>query len=173
MRSAGALDGEVAFLIGSISKGTVFGGGAASVARQDDGDTDWFAAPNTPETKMAWFAFMEGAVKAVAALLVSAPSAREVVISGRVAAYERVQSDLSRRLSTVAPQVTVHAMRGLRATAKHGAQGAAIVADGLAGGRDTELVRTLGISRASGTVLDHLTLISPAMARDRLGILGA
>jgi len=127
-------------------------------------------APETPTAKTAWFAFMEGVVKTVAMLLVSAPSAREVVLSGRVAAIERVQVDLARRLSTVAPRVAVQHLRGFARTAKQGAQGAALVADGLAGGPEDELVSTMGIRRASGTVLDHLILISPATARHRLGI---
>jgi predicted butyrate kinase (DUF1464 family) len=173
VRAAGALDGEVAYLAGSIAKSALFDGGARSVARETDDDVDWLASPSTPQAKTAWFAFMEGAVKAIATLIVSAPSAREVVLSGRMAAFDRVREDLARRLATVAPQVTVHWLRGYRSLAKQGAQGSAVVADGLAGGREAELVRVTGIQRASGTALDYLTIVSPSMARLRLGILDA
>jgi predicted butyrate kinase (DUF1464 family) len=113
---------------------------------------------------------MEGIVKAVATLLVSAPSAREVVISGRVASFDRVREDLTRRLSSVAPQLKVCPLRGFAKVAKQGAQGAALVADGLAGGREAELVSVLGVQRATGTVLDNLAFVSPSAARTRLGI---
>ena len=169
----GALDGEVAYLMGKITKFRLFEGGAASVAGEDGTDLDWLAAPSTPPAKTAWFAFMEGAVKAVAMLLVSAPSAREVVISGRVAASDRVREDLARRLSTVAPQLAIQRLRGFARVAKQGAQGAALVADGLAGGREADLVSVLGIQRASGTVLDHLVIVSPGIARLRLGLTNA
>jgi predicted butyrate kinase (DUF1464 family) len=173
--AAGALDGEVAYLAGHITKSMLFAGGAGTIAHAagDDDSLDWLAAPTTTPAKLAWFAYMEGIVKAVATLLVSAPSARETVLSGRVAGFDRVRDDLARRLSTVAPQLVVHRLRGFARTAKQGAQGAALVANGLAGGREADLVQTLGIQRASGTVLDHLAFVSPATARLRLGITGA
>ena len=170
VNAPGALDGEVAYLLGKMTKQQLFEGGAAAVAGEDGTSVDWLTTPSTPQAKTAWFAFMEGAVKAVATLLVSAPSAREVVISGRVAAFDRVRDDLARRLSTVASQLTVHRLRGFARNAKQGAQGAALVADGLAGGREADLVSTLGIKRAAGTALDYLTLVSPEIARIRLGL---
>ena len=54
--------------------------------------------------------------------------------------------------------------------AKQAAQGAALLADGLAGGKSAALVDAMGIREARGTVLDHLYVISPAQARVRLGI---
>jgi predicted butyrate kinase (DUF1464 family) len=170
VRAPGALDGEVAFLAGSITKEMLFQGGASALADEDGEKLDWLAAPNTSRAKAAWYAFMEGIVKAVATLLVSAPSAREVVISGRVASFDRVREDLTRRLSSVAPQLKVCPLRGFAKVAKQGAQGAALVADGLAGGREAELVSVLGVQRATGTVLDNLAFVSPSAARTRLGI---
>jgi predicted butyrate kinase (DUF1464 family) len=166
----GALDGEVAYLAGTITKGMLFEGGAGTVAGEDRGAVDWIGAPSTGSEKAAWFAYMEGAVKAIAMLLVSAPSAEEVVISGRGAMFDRVRDDLARRLTTVAPQLAVHRLRGFARMAKQGAQGAALVANGLAGGREAELVQLLGIQRSTGTVLDHLAFISQKMALVRLGI---
>jgi predicted butyrate kinase (DUF1464 family) len=172
-RAPGALDGEVAYLARTITKEMLFHGGAAALSGEDTDKLDWLAAPNTSRAKAAWFAFMEGIVKAVATLLVSAPSAREVLISGRVAGFARVREDLTRRLATVAPQLSVCPLRGFAKVAKQGAQGAALVADGIAGGREAELVSVLGVQRAAGTVLDNLAFISPATARARLGIADA
>jgi len=172
-RAAGALDGEVAYLAGHVTKNMLFDGGACAVAGEDPDDASWLTAPATAMAKTAWYAFMEGAVKAIAALLVSAPSAQEVVLSGRTSNVERVRVDLTRRLTAVAPRLTVHPLRGFAKMAKQGAQGAALVADGLAGGRESELVSTMGIRRASGTALDYLVLVPPAIARARLGITNA
>lgn len=168
-RAPGALDGEVAYLAGTISKQMLFEGGAAAVADEHDG-VEWLAAPNGTAAKAAWFSYIEGAVKAVATLLVSAPSAQEVVISGRMAAFDRVRDELARRLASVAPQLSVHRLRGFSTRAKQGAQGAALVADGLAGGRAAEIVRVTGILRATGTALDHVVVVAPRAARLSLGI---
>jgi predicted butyrate kinase (DUF1464 family) len=64
----------------------------------------------------------------------------------------------------------VRLLKGFAAQAKQGAQGAALVADGLSGGRNAALVDRLRIREARGTVLDHLVVISPATARRRLGL---
>ena len=61
-------------------------------------------------------------------------------------------------------------LEGFALVAKHGAQGAALIADGLAGGRHSALVERLRIREAHGTVLDHLHLISAATARRRLAL---
>jgi predicted butyrate kinase (DUF1464 family) len=61
-------------------------------------------------------------------------------------------------------------LEGFATTAKQAAQGAALMADGLAGGSSAELIETLGIRDAHGTVLDHLVVISSAAARARIGI---
>jgi predicted butyrate kinase (DUF1464 family) len=173
VRAAGALDGEVAYLAGVVSKSMLFDGGARAVAGEEPDDLTWLAAPATAMAKTAWYAFMEGAVKAIAALLVSAPGAHEVVLSGRMASFERVRVDLARRLASVAPRIAVHPLRGFAKMAKQGAQGAALIADGLAGGKESELVSTMGIRRASGTALDYLVLIPQGLARVRLGITNA
>jgi predicted butyrate kinase (DUF1464 family) len=64
----------------------------------------------------------------------------------------------------------VRRLDGFALVAKQGAQGATLIADGLAGGRHQALVRRLRIGEARGTVLDHLHLISAAAARRSLGL---
>jgi predicted butyrate kinase (DUF1464 family) len=115
-------------------------------------------------------AYIESAVKAVAALLVSAPSALEVVISGRVATFDGVHRELARRLATFAPELALHGLTGFAIRAKQGAQGAALIANGLAGGQDADLVNRLGIVRSDGTVLDHIVFFPASVAHERLGI---
>jgi predicted butyrate kinase (DUF1464 family) len=68
-------------------------------------------------------------------------------------------------------KVTMHPLNGFTGGAKQGAQGAALLADGLAGGASEALVNTLGIREATGSVLDHLYVISAEAARRRLGLI--
>lgn len=170
VRGAGALDGEVAFLAGPIAKRLLFTGGAASIAGALEATAETIASPTGPRAQFAWDAYLESAIKAVAAMAVAAPLARDIVLSGRLAQAAGVRDEISRRLVSVIPGATVHALAGFAKVSKHAAQGAALLADGLAGGESASLVDALGIREARGTVLDHLYVISPDDARARLGI---
>ncbi|HEX2460986.1 MAG TPA: DUF1464 family protein, partial [Vicinamibacterales bacterium] len=168
LRAAGALDGEVAFLAGAVSKRMLFEGGAASIAGALDAPQT-IASPGTNAERVAWDAYVESAAKAVAALSVSIGGGPiEVLLSGRFAHIEAVRQELTRRLGGIA--TAVWKVTGFAVQAKQGAQGAALLADGLAGGTSAALVERLGIREARGTVLDHLYVISAAAARARLGL---
>jgi predicted butyrate kinase (DUF1464 family) len=168
-RAAGALDGEVAYLAGAVSKDLLFSGGVMAIAGWDDGDAspERLAHPVTPRERVAWEALVESAVKAATTLALSVPSLTEFVLSGRLARVAAVRHAIMQRLGTVAPTRT---LEGFAQTAKAGAQGAALVADGLAGGGHRELVETLAIREARGSVLDHLYLVPREQARRRLGL---
>jgi predicted butyrate kinase (DUF1464 family) len=170
VRSAGALDGELAFLAGSITKRLLFVGGAATIAGAPEAPAESLVAPSTVRGRLAWEAYVESAVKAVAALTVSVPCARDVILSGRLARVAGVRDELARRFAGVIADRSLHVLTGFASVAKQAAQGAALLADGLAGGKSAALVDAMGIREASGTVLDHLYVISPAQARVRLGI---
>ena len=130
-RACGAMDAEVAYLIGAaLSKRTVFSGGALD-------------SPDGP------LALVEGAAKAALALTVSVPAPREILLTGRLA--PRMEEELATRLTHVAP---VRLAAGVKAAA----HGAAVLADGLVGGRYAALVDRLGVRDASGSVLDHLRI---------------
>jgi predicted butyrate kinase (DUF1464 family) len=136
-RACGALDAEVAYLLGAaLSKQTVFSGGAL-------GDVDLTDAPPDHEGRLA---LEEGAAKAALALTASVPAPREILVAGRLA--PGMIDALGARLAHVAP---VRIATGLAA-----ARGAAVLADGLAGGRYAPLVERLRVREASGSVLDHL-----------------
>ncbi|MBA3260390.1 MAG: DUF1464 family protein [Gemmatimonadales bacterium] len=158
-RAAGALDGEVAFLAGQVSKDMLFGGGVEAVMRR---------SPDS--AAVAVEAFLEGAVKLARQLLVPVPLADEILLSGRRAKDPAVRARLARELADFGP---VRLLEGFGGKASQAAQGAALVADGLAGGRCAPLVDRLRIREAEGTVLDHLYVISPEAARRRLGLDGA
>jgi predicted butyrate kinase (DUF1464 family) len=90
-QACGALDAEVAYLLGgALSKRTVFSGGAA-------GD---------------WLALEEGAAKAALALTVSVPAPREILVTGRNARHE-----LATRFERPVRFVELAAARGAAALA--------------------------------------------------------
>jgi predicted butyrate kinase (DUF1464 family) len=143
-RACGALDAEVAYLLGgALSKRTVFSGGALDPR----GDAGPAALRRDSRHREGWLALEEAAAKAALALTVSAPAPREVLVAGRLA--PAMIDALGERLGAVAP---------VRSVGTAAAQGAAVLADGLAGGRYAALVERLGVAEASGTVLDHLRL---------------
>ena len=170
MRASGALDGEVAFLAGAIGKGLVFSGGADAIAGVPGISAEALADSRSLPSRTAWEAYMESAAKAVAALAVAVPQAHDVVLSGRGARSARVRDELAHRLLGVVDGVAVHVLEGFAKTSSQAAQGAALIADGLAGGTSKPLIDRMDIRGAAGTVLDHLFVIERARARDRLGI---
>jgi predicted butyrate kinase (DUF1464 family) len=175
LRSAGALDGEVAFLAGAVDKALLFTGGVLQIRGGAEADPvpESLAHPASARARVAWEAYLEGVVKAVAALRVSVPRPGAIVLSGRVAWLDGVVDALAARLADLLPRATpVRRLEGFARVAKQAAQGAALLADGLASGSHAPLVDALAIRRARGTALDHLYVISPDAARRRLGLAG-
>lgn len=170
VRAAGALDGEVAFLAGRVTKSHIFTGGAATVAGEPDAGLGTLALADTPPRRVAFEAFLESAVKSVAAMLVSVPDAAEVVLSGRGADDPATRAAMERRLARLREGLTVVPLRGVADVATAAAEGAAVLADGLAGGSCADVVESLRLREAGGTVLDHLHVISPGEAARRLGL---
>jgi predicted butyrate kinase (DUF1464 family) len=167
VRAAGALDGEVAFLAVTIGKEIVFHGGAATIAGMPGADAEAIAASDDPQAQVAWNAYLESILKAVASLRVSAPHVSEVILSGRLARIPAIRDEVALRLAKVV-DASIEVLTGIAPIAKQAAQGAAIIADGLAGGRSQALVQAMRIGDASGSVLDHLYVIDSAAARARL-----
>lgn len=155
-RAAGALDGEVAYLAEQVTKAALFQGGVTSFLDRDPA-----------RRSVAIEAYVEGAVKAVRQLRCSAPSAEEILLSGRHAGDTEIRDRMAADLGDIGP---TRQLAGFAAQAKQGAQGAALLADGLAGGANRDLIDRLRIREAGGTVLDNLLFVSPAEARRRLGI---
>jgi predicted butyrate kinase (DUF1464 family) len=148
-RACGALDAEAAYLLGAaLSKATVFSGGALDPRGELDLSAGLDELRRDPRHREGWLALEEGAAKAALALTVSAPAPREILVAGRLAQAPGMLGALGERLARVAP---VRAVSGAAA-----AHGAAVLADGLSGGRYAPLVDCLGVGGAQGTALDHL-----------------
>ena len=153
--ASGGLDGELAYLLGTFPKEILFSGGVADMAGHPEFSPDDFVelAQDDERVNMAWEALLEGICKSVAAELVAAPRPREILLSGRLCRNERLRRELVKRLQSYVP---VRYVEGFAKVAKEAAQGAALIADGLVGGRYKELVEVMELQGAKGTVLDHL-----------------
>jgi predicted butyrate kinase (DUF1464 family) len=150
VRAPGALDGELAYLLGpALSKRTLFTGGALDPGTGEP--TDLGALWSSPAHADGWTALLEAAIKAVRALLVSVPTPREIVVSGRLARLPELVGALGASLDDVAPLMAL--VPGRASAAAHGA---ALLADGLEGGPNADLARALMLRESSGTALDHL-----------------
>ena len=151
VRAAGALDGELAYLLGSaLRKQTLYTGGAldpTGSVNLGNLETLW----SSPGHAEGWTALLEAISKAVRSLVVSVPAPQEIVVSGRLASVPELVAALASSLRDVAP---VMALVPGRASAA--AYGAALLADGLAGGPNAELVDVFRLREARGTALDHL-----------------
>ncbi|PUA34117.1 MAG: hypothetical protein B9J98_01675 [Candidatus Terraquivivens tikiterensis] len=153
--TSGAWDGEVAYLAGSISKADLFSGGVRSFVGDDSMMPEDFPdrAKRDRRAALAWEAFMEGIEKCVWSLRAVVRSPQAIMLSGRLSRVQGIYEELERRLSAIAP---VDRVQGFAKSVKEAAQGAALIADGLAGGRMSELVEHMGIRRSYGTVLDYI-----------------
>ena len=155
--SAGAMDGELAYLLGGFHKDVLCSGGLAYIAGEPKASPERLidCAQDRPEEqcRLAWTAFTESLVKGIAAMMTVVPSPHELLLSGRLCRVPAICRRLAQALEPFAP---VRRVAGLTSVVKEAAQGAALIAEGLAGGQFEPLVDTMRIRDASGTVLDHL-----------------
>jgi predicted butyrate kinase (DUF1464 family) len=149
--SGGAWDGEVAYLLSPLSKCDLFSGGAGSV----------------PDAGTGRRMLVESLLGTVAGLRAVVPFG-EVVLSGRLLGTEPGLVEEVRAALNFAPVVDLPSLSG--AWVKHAAQGAAVLADGLAGGRYAPLVERMELRRAAGTVLDGLVHARAGAVRGWFGV---
>ncbi len=141
--SIGSLDGELAYLLSDFPKSMLFHGGLRSMLKDMGIDAD---LDDLPDFAVEWMC--EFILKGIRAVSVSLKDFN-VVVSGRF--FDLYYQDFV--------EITgVHALKlegfGI---AKNSAEGAAIIADGLHGGKFEDVVEVLEIRKAEGTVLDHIT----------------
>jgi predicted butyrate kinase (DUF1464 family) len=151
VRAAGALDGELAYLLGpALGKNTLYSGGALDPAGELD-LADLEAVWASDAYAEGWTALIEAAVKAVRALVVSVPEPHEIVVSGRLARLPGLISKLASSLEDLAPVLPLVPGRASAA-----ARGGALLADALSGGPHAALAGVLRLRESSGSALDYL-----------------
>jgi predicted butyrate kinase (DUF1464 family) len=153
--SLGGMDGELAYLLGAFHKDLLFSGGVAFIAGQPTLAPEELLQLGAEDAAVAqaWEAIYEGVVKSVAAELTVVPEPREILLSGRLCRSDAFRGELARRLEKFGP---VRRVSSIAKVAKEAAQGAALIADGVVGGPFADLVETMQLREASGTVFDHL-----------------
>ncbi len=151
----GRMDGEVAYILGEFQKAVLFEGGASYIAAGRIISPDEFFKKVDRDEKYyeAYVALLEDIMKFIKALTVSVRNPKEILVSGRLSRYDKLLKDLADGLSDIGP---VRPLEGFKAKAKRPAQGAALVADGIAGGPRRNLIEHMKIKEASGTVVDYV-----------------
>ena len=163
------LDGEVGVPAGQVTKQMIFSARSARSRAPPARGRNGGGSDHTRAGKRRSKRYLESIVKAVAepdcvGAICARSCCQDVSRECRrsMEVDDAIVADRARRISRL--------LSGFATVAKHTRAGAALLADGLAGGSASGIVDALGIREASGTVLDHLFVISPDAARRRLGI---
>ncbi len=150
LMNAGAMDGEIAYLLRGFEKSLLFEGGASYLAGSGNLPIEDFTGESYPE---AFNAFVEGILFAICsqrALLGS----REIYLSGRLTKYENIYNPLKVHLEELG--YAVNPLPTLSDKSKAAAQGYAMVGNGLYGGCYEPLVKHMMIDQAEGSVTDYV-----------------
>ncbi|RLF10228.1 MAG: DUF1464 domain-containing protein [Thermoprotei archaeon] len=151
----GAVDAEVAQLIGKWERSDVFYGGVRDVTGKEMPEDFITSVGSNELCELAWRAMMESMEKSVAAMRVSVPKPREILFSGRLTKIPKIREELIFRLSKYGEVKPLGSLEGAKLTKETG-QGYAIVADGIANGKFKDLIEWMQIKEASGTALDYI-----------------
>ncbi|MEM3046406.1 MAG: DUF1464 family protein [Candidatus Bathyarchaeia archaeon] len=156
----GSMDLELPHLLGGFSELHLAEGGASYAASGRVVSPELFAKRLTGDARFreAWRSFQEGVVKSVAMMLSAfEKSPGEVVLSGRLSRVPALFDELSPVVERVS-SLPVRRLEGFARKVKEAAQGAALLANGVAGGAYQDLVEVMRVKEARGTVLDHVRL---------------
>ena len=148
--NAGAMDGEIAYLLRGFEKTLLFQGGASYLTGVEGLPIEDFTRQLYPE---AFSAFVEGVLFAVSSQRALSQS-REVYLSGRLTKYENIYTPVKVRLEELGYEVSP--LPVLSNKSKAAAQGYAIVGNGLYGGYYEPLVKHMMIDKAEGSVIDYV-----------------
>lgn len=154
-RAIGFMDSELAYLLSPMKKRLLLQGGLCSVAKvKNIKDFLKLFHEDDENALIAWKAFHEGIEKSVLSMLNSISNPKEIILSGRLVRIKEFYDEVKSRLSKYARVVRI---KGIGKYAKESAQGAALIANGLAKGKYSKLVDTMKIKDSFGTCLDYIT----------------
>lgn len=151
----GALDLEIAHTVDRFTEEQLGFGGVAYAAGDVMPPEAYADRLEDERLATAWQSLVEGVVKAVAMeLTVFQNGPGELILSGRLTRVPRLYTELLARLEPF--DIPLKKLEGYATRSKEAAQGAALLASGLAGGRYADLVEVLELRGATGTVVDHV-----------------
>ncbi|MCD6238316.1 MAG: DUF1464 family protein [Thermotogae bacterium] len=141
---SGGMDAEIAIrLKPPLTQVIVFRGGVKDFVGKDIEPRDLI------NFKEAMLLLGESVEKDVASILVSMHnSSKEIILSGRLTAYDFIRAELTHRLNRYAPVVKVNKLSRI---AKEAACGAYIIGEGLLGGKYRRLVENMEILNVGHT----------------------
>jgi predicted butyrate kinase (DUF1464 family) len=164
----GFLDSEVAYAVANVtedfSKQLLFAGGVASFAGIDPSKPlEEFVknARTDPQAKEGYKLMLESITKDVSSLLPSVKP-KEIILSGRFTRIPEflvaMKEELSRFFAGTGLKIDISVLEGKAAVTKQAAEGAAVFANGLAGGKYKQLVDTMRLKESEGTVFSNVYL---------------
>jgi predicted butyrate kinase (DUF1464 family) len=151
---SGHIDGELAIRFGKMSQQVLFSGGAMSLISEPLEDLN-----ELPKYKEAFNLLIEGALKNVACLLVSNPYPYELILSGRLTRIKSIRRYLRRVFKKHFPHLHLHFIKRRAKVAKEAAEGAVVLGTGLLGIKYQDIIDSLKIKDASGTMYDYIRLV--------------
>jgi len=164
----GFLDGELVYglanTVEDFSKLMLFAGGAAAVAGFDTSKPiEEFieGAKTSRKIRGGLNLMLESIVKDVASLLPSVKP-REIILSGRFTSFPEFNAKVEKRLeaffSEIGAKIDVVKVNGKAKIAKGAAEGAAILANGIAHGKYEGIVNIMKLRESKGGIFDHVQL---------------
>ncbi|MDI6886796.1 MAG: DUF1464 family protein, partial [archaeon] len=180
----GAMDGELAYALANtlsdFSKMMLFKGGAVSISQIDHhkvsieefislargSEQSPYRAcgvvGQSPTVKLAYSAMLESIIKDTYLLLSSVRRPKELLLSGRFARIDPfvqdVTSILQDHLGELGINAEIRTLKRTGGTVKEAAEGAAIIANGIAGGKYESLIENMELRKSSGGVFSHIYL---------------
>jgi predicted butyrate kinase (DUF1464 family) len=161
---SGFFDSEVAYAIANatddFSKQLLFAGGVASFAKVDQSKPleEFVQNVNSQQTKEGYKMMLESVVKDVASLLPSTLP-KEIIRSGRFIRIPKFLLDINISFSEffkTSVKTNVKVLETKAKVTKQAAEGAAVFANGLAGGKYKPLVDAMKLRESEGSVFSNL-----------------
>jgi predicted butyrate kinase (DUF1464 family) len=164
----GFLDAEVAYAVANsiddFSKQLLFAGGVASFAGFDPSrPLEEFvkAAKTNSQIKQGYEMMLEAIVKDVASLLPTVVP-KEIILSGRFTRIPEFLADMKSKLSVffedIGLKIEITMLESKATVTKQAAEGAAVFANGLAGGKYKQLINAMRLMESEGTVFSNIYL---------------
>jgi len=169
-KGMGAVDGELAYALANtvtdFSKMMLFDGGAAAISQINpqqvsiDEFVNRARQDSEQHVKLAYSAMLESIIKDTYLMLSSVRKPKEILLSGRFTRIKPFVQDVTAILRDNLQGLGIEAgIRTLTRTGgevKEAAEGAALIANGIAGGKYENLIETMELRKSSGGVFSHI-----------------
>ncbi|MEO0072886.1 MAG: DUF1464 family protein [candidate division WOR-3 bacterium] len=151
---SGHLDGELAIRFNKMPQKILFQGGAQSLLSRPNG-----TLKDLISNKDAFSLLIESALKDIAVLLISHSKPKEIILSGRLAREKPIRQALVRGIKQHFPKIPLRYITRHAKVAKEAAEGAVVLGAGLLGIKYQNIIESLQIHKASGTMYDYIKLL--------------